>query len=299
MQIVHFTPPELARRLGVNESTVKRWIDRGMLEASVTSGGHRRIREEHLRAFIEKNPKLRAKSYALRRFHKAKELGWEQYFSLQRTGEFRRARTYLETSFVASGNIRLVLEQIVAPTLREIGEAWIRGELDILDEHRMSFCVRSDLIALQALLPAAKRGAPRALLACVPGENHELALILLSLRVQAVGWQPIVLGINVPFHLVPDTVARHQAAAVCLVKLYGDAPPVDRELATLRAQLPSKVKLFVGGTGWSDAERRSFNTDAGIHYHVSREELVQALGRPLCRGRTKRSPLSTPRGARG
>jgi len=40
---------------GVARTTVSKWIDEGALEAFVTPGGHRKIREEDFRYFLKKN----------------------------------------------------------------------------------------------------------------------------------------------------------------------------------------------------------------------------------------------------
>ncbi|MDX1683088.1 MAG: excisionase family DNA-binding protein, partial [Phycisphaeraceae bacterium] len=37
------SPKEMALTIGVSESSVKRWVDEGQIEATRTSGGHRRI----------------------------------------------------------------------------------------------------------------------------------------------------------------------------------------------------------------------------------------------------------------
>lgn len=38
-----FTPKELAKAVAASESSIKRWIDQGLLRASKTAGGHRRV----------------------------------------------------------------------------------------------------------------------------------------------------------------------------------------------------------------------------------------------------------------
>lgn len=45
---------EACRILGVHESTLRRWTDRGLVEAFRTPGGHRRFRRQELMALLER-----------------------------------------------------------------------------------------------------------------------------------------------------------------------------------------------------------------------------------------------------
>jgi excisionase family DNA binding protein len=48
-----YTTHEVGALIGVDQSTVAKWIDRGWLVAFRTPGGHRRVREADLRAFLQ------------------------------------------------------------------------------------------------------------------------------------------------------------------------------------------------------------------------------------------------------
>ena len=47
-----YTTHDISRLLQVDPSTVSKWIDRGMLVAFRTPGGHRRVRAGDLRSFL-------------------------------------------------------------------------------------------------------------------------------------------------------------------------------------------------------------------------------------------------------
>jgi excisionase family DNA binding protein len=49
-----FTTNEVSQRLGVSVGTVQNLVDKGILEAIITQGGHRRIRVESLKQYREK-----------------------------------------------------------------------------------------------------------------------------------------------------------------------------------------------------------------------------------------------------
>lgn len=252
--------------LGVNESTVKRWIDRGLLSAVRTPGGHRRVRREDLQAFLASQEGSRKHSYKLQQFKKHTEtFGWSRYYELHRDYAPGEARKYLTGAFVANGSILTTLEQVVLPTLARIGAAWREGVLDIADEHRMTFLMRADLITLEAMLPAPPAAAPCALLACVPGENHELVLQMLSLVLRSVGWESVVLGINVPAREIERVVASRRIGAVYLAKLY----PAESHLTyvrSVRRSMPHAIPLRVGGAGWNHAELTAIERMKDVAY---------------------------------
>lgn len=50
----HFSPKEVAQRLGVSESSVKRWLDQGVVPVLRTAGGHRRVSQESLEELLQR-----------------------------------------------------------------------------------------------------------------------------------------------------------------------------------------------------------------------------------------------------
>ncbi len=277
MQNVHFTPPELARMFGVNESTVKRWIDRGILPAERTAGGHRRVSKRDMDTFLRSRNKGVAHSYHLRRVREfGRSYDASFYYRLHLAGDTRGAREYLVSAYVGSGDVVGVLEGVVVPALRMIGTEWLKGAIDIADEHRMSFYIRSDLLVLRELMGDVSMEVPGAMLACVPGENHELALVLLSLVFAGSGYRPIVLGINVPERELISGAKRFEAHILALSKVYKsrrEHTPLVRDLAFA---LPHTT-IFLGGSGWSLTERAACGVLKGVCMPETLRELADML----------------------
>ena len=87
------------------------------------------------------------------------------------------------------------------PYLRDLGDRWERGEITVAQEHFASNVVRGRLLGIAR---GWGRGVgPRALLACAPGEQHELGLIAFGLALRAHGWRIEYLGADTPL----DTIA--------------------------------------------------------------------------------------------
>jgi DNA-binding transcriptional MerR regulator len=92
--------------------------------------------------------------------------------------------------------VETVLRDIVLPYLRELGERWQRGAVSVAQEHFASNLIRGRLTSLG-------RGwghghGPRAILACVSGELHDIALLAFGIALNRNGWRIDFFGANTP-----------------------------------------------------------------------------------------------------
>jgi len=63
----YYSTRELSKLLGANESTIKRWADKGELKCFRTPGGHRKFTPDHVLEFVKKyNYELISKISSLR-----------------------------------------------------------------------------------------------------------------------------------------------------------------------------------------------------------------------------------------
>src|SRR5262249_32732940 len=104
------------------------------------------------------------------------------------------ARAYDETTVqvvldeaLAGVSLETVLRELVLPVLREIGAEWERGTLEVGQEHFASNVVRERLLGLARLW--GRGGGPLAILACAPGERHDIGLIAFGLVLRSHGWR--------------------------------------------------------------------------------------------------------------
>ncbi len=105
---------------------------------------------------------------------------------------------------IASWILQLGLEEalqvIVFPLLRSIGELWHQGGISISAENGVSRMVRQQLI--NALRQDYSIVQEQALIACVPGDYHEIAPLTATLLLQKRGWGATYLGPNVSFEVL-------------------------------------------------------------------------------------------------
>ena len=102
---------------------------------------------------------------------------------------------------------------MLAPALIEVGVRWEAGDVTVAQEHLATSTVRAAMQRLLADARADVRGV--AVLACAPGEQHEIGLLMFAVLLRADGWQVAYLGADTP---VPEAVELARvigASALC------------------------------------------------------------------------------------
>ena len=89
-----------------------------------------------------------------------------------------------------------MLRELILPALMQVGREWEQGTLAVSQEHFASNVIRARLLSLARLWG---RGAgPVAVLACAPGEQHDISLLAFGLVLRSHGWRIIFLGADTP-----------------------------------------------------------------------------------------------------
>ncbi len=109
----------------------------------------------------------------------------------------RAARQLLDEAFTMF-TVEQAAIQIVAPTLREVGDRWLRNEIAVWQEHLASNLIRQKLLSIFQSQPTLPLIAPQVVAACAPAEEHELGLLLFALLARRQGWRVSYLGQETP-----------------------------------------------------------------------------------------------------
>ena len=159
-----------------------------------------------------------------------------------------RLQTVLRSAVFSLGAFAY-LDDVAAPLLRRIGDAWHAGEIGIAHEHAASAVMRGTLEWLIESL-AVPDDAPVVVLACAVQERHELGAMLAAGAAANEGWRVIYLGADVPAADIAAAARRHAARVVGVSVIAPVSSSATRsELAALRIQLPRRTALLVGGDG--------------------------------------------------
>ena len=111
--------------------------------------------------------------------------------------------------------IGVVTRLLLTPLLVELGLRWVSEEGSIAEEHFFAFYLRNKLGARYHHRARGNRG-PRLLLAGVPGEHHEIGLLLFALAAHESGYRVIPLGANMPLAELGPVARQKNCAAIML-----------------------------------------------------------------------------------
>jgi MerR family transcriptional regulator, light-induced transcriptional regulator len=137
-----------------------------------------------------------------------------------------------------------VMREIVLPYLAELGDRWERGDASIAQEHFASNLIRGRLAGLAR--GWGNGSGPRAVLACPPGERHDLALMIFGITLNRHGWRIDYLGADTPLEELTRTAAARPPDLVVLAATQpGTLEPLTAELAALARTAP----LALAGAG--------------------------------------------------
>jgi DNA-binding transcriptional MerR regulator len=253
---------ELSKRVGVSPELLRAWERRyGLLRPARSGGGLRlyspadvervALMQQHLARGMAAAEAAAlavrdaAEDDAARTAFRPEEIRSELADALDAFDE-PRAQAILDR-LLALATVETLLSEVVVPYLRELGERWQRGEASVAQEHFASGVLRGRLLGLA-------RGwglgvGPIAVLACLPGEQHDLGLIAFGLALRSRGWRIIYLGPDSPIGTVEDASARLQPSLVVLNAVSPErVRPVLPELRTLA----NRHRLALGGTAAQD-----------------------------------------------
>jgi DNA-binding transcriptional MerR regulator len=134
---------------------------------------------------------------------------------------------------------------VVLAYLRELGDRWERGEASVAQEHFASNLLRGRLLGL-ARGWGQGRGR-HALLACAPGEQHDLPLVAFGLVLRARGFRITYLGPDTPADTLSQ--AASELGPDLVVVAVVSMEPVDPRVVTALRDLSTTTRIALGGRG--------------------------------------------------
>ena len=188
----------------------------------------------------------------------------------------------VEAAMAAGLEPRDVYVEVVAPILRDIGDAWLSGRLGIDQEHLASSVATAMIGRMGPRFGRRGRKKGVVILAMPPGERHGLGVAMLADILTEGGYEVRNLGPDTPSASLVAAVRDVDRPAAVIVSLVDEhhRPAALRLTRAVRRARPS-VPLLVGGHAVPDeATSRDLGSDGWVSDPRDLADLIAALGRP-------------------
>lgn len=258
------TPKQVARSIGVSESSVKRWCDKGLIETMRTAGGHRRLLQHSVLSFLKERGYPLAEPEVIGLPPAAGKTEWtidraqRQLTESLVKGEEEAARQIVFDMLLAGHRLSIVCDQVIAPSFHEIGAEWDCGSVEVYQERRScEICLRllHELRLQQQEIP---RTAPVAIGGTLDGDMYTVCITMAELVLRENGWNATSLGNSLPFSTLRRAIEQQKPRLFWLsVSYIRDAEVFLREANELfDCAAANGVALAVGGQALTEEIRR-------------------------------------------
>jgi MerR family transcriptional regulator, light-induced transcriptional regulator len=254
---------DVARLFNVTETTVKRWADEGTLKCQKTPGGHRKFPVRNVIDFAEKNnfeptgaltmPDHDGLGSAIQVAILGRDFPSLVRAFIEKALSADRSDLYTFFSFLYEHRIQLweIFDLVLRPGMVEIGERWVRGEINISQEHHASYETLDALARLQAEILMKPRTSESVLFACLGDELHEIGLRCASYVFEAEGWTTHYIGARTPSPAIINALGelKPSVAALSITQL-SEPGQLRQDIAGIaQAARSHNIRLILGGTG--------------------------------------------------
>jgi DNA-binding transcriptional MerR regulator len=168
-----------------------------------------------------------------------------------------------------------IIDRVLLPTLRSVGDGWHAGQLSVAQEHFTSQRIGGLLRDLLRLLSGVR--GEYVVLACVAKERHEIGLLSFGVKLAAWGYRPIFLGADVPPKELAKAIAGFEPALVGLAMTGAPTKARDgRTMIDAYAKACRSCPWIMGGNG-AEAYAKTIRAHGGILAPSNTEVLRQIV----------------------
>lgn len=249
------SPRQVARAIGVSESTMKRWCDHGLIPVRKTRGGHRRMAVSDVIAFLRQSghevaqPELLGLPATVGRSQWTLDRARDQFFDSLVSGREDVAGEVVSGLLVGGHPIAAIFESVIGAALHQLGEKWSCGNLAIYQERRACEICLSVLHELRQRIPThSSKMRPLAIGATLEHDHYSIPVAMVELILLEAGWNASSLGTNLPVETLVEAIGSMKPELFWIsVSHVEDKDSLTSQLAELDDATASTGCRFVAG----------------------------------------------------
>jgi len=288
------SPRQVAQAIGVSESSLKRWCDKGDLLTARTAGGHRRLPVDHVVQFLRQtgHPLIRPELLGLPsntgQVPTITDRAATQIIEALTAGDEEQCRRIVFNLYLNGGTICEICDRVLAPAFHEIGECWGCNEMEVYQERlACGFCLRI-LAELRSVIPAPAEDSPLAIGATPQCDPFMLPTAMVELVFRQTGWRAQSLGSRLPFSSLVAAIKELQPQIFWLsVSHIDDQQQFLDEYRWFYRQVCDRAAIIVGGRALTESMRREMEYAAFCDNLKHMEAFIKAWKAPT-------TPISSP-----
>ena len=163
-----------------------------------------------------------------------------------------RATAIIGSALASGTPVREIYLTLFQPVLRETGQRWQEGRVNVADEHVITAFIYRSMDRMHDRIAEQGRKTPRGktvVAASVGEELHDIGIRMVADLFEMDGWMVYSTGANTPVRSIIDAVRDRKADAAALsVTMPSRLPALQYLIRSLRADAATApVKIIVGG----------------------------------------------------
>jgi len=257
----------VAEALGVSVTTVKRWVDDGLLPAHRTPGGHRKLLKNDVLRLVREQKLPHADLSKLTSVispaetSDANELA-RQFLAATVALDTESIRTLIHSGYRSGLAVEVLADRVIAPALHQLGHGWESGKVEVLEEHRVTQACVTALYELKGMLRhGGDEARPVAIGGAVELDYHTLPTLLASLTLLDCGWEAINLGPHTPISAMRLALDQFKPRLVWISAMYLVNPQqfLTEYKAFFREAESRGVIVAIGGQAFGEDLRKKMD----------------------------------------
>lgn len=291
------SPRDLATAVGVSESSLKRWVDDGRVDAQRTSGGHRRIPLHEAVRFLRRSAIELAQPSKLGLSDLTSQAvsivtsgrGDSALLDAVRRGDAGTTRGIVLAEFILSRSFGAVCDGPIAYAMNRLSEELAASGDGVLTARRASDVLTQAIQQVQQLFSPETEDSPRAAVLSL-GSDEALPILMTVSVLQECGFAAA------PASSPSELGAPSNAAVVCLhVGSPADHALIQNTLAGFARAVKEGTRVVLCGRGVAGLQGTPISTGALIAgsmcelQSIARAVTAQAAGRTARREPASRS----------
>jgi len=159
----------------------------------------------------------------------------------------KEATDYILSLLKEGMTIERLYGDVLTASLTALGRLWQKNSINVVDVHVATDICRYIMMRLADALPVSPPLPYKALITCVPGEEHEMGAEILENYLEIKGWEVVSMGHIAPEEDILEAIQQSKPDVILVSVILTAHLPAAKSLLQKIRRLAPGCKLVVGG----------------------------------------------------